>query len=89
MSNRTILEINHDCSRAIDRQRFEFCEALQEVLRDSSSREGWSALSRFGVTKFVTAHHSDDYHVVVNGNDYSACDSTGQSHSSVKPGQDT
>lgn len=70
MSNRTIIEINHDYSHQIDHERFEFCEALQEVLRDSSSKEGWATLFRFGVVKFVTAHHSDDRHVVVNGHEY-------------------
>lgn len=60
MSIRTIIEINHDLAHEIDTGRFEFCNAVMEVLRDSSSRDGWQALERFGIRLIASGHHSDD-----------------------------
>jgi hypothetical protein len=60
LSNRTIIEINHDFAHVINGERFEFCNALIEVLRSSSSEDGWAALERLGVRHIATGHHSED-----------------------------
>ena len=60
MSNRTIIEINHDFAHIINAERFEFCNALIEVLRSSSSEEGWATLDRMGIRHIATGHNSED-----------------------------
>lgn len=69
MSNRTIIEINHDFAHKIDREPEAFVSDLGTALR-SGNRQAWEALERFGVRRAIMAHHSDARHVVVNGRPY-------------------
>lgn len=57
MSQRTILEINHDRSYEIERKPHEFVAALQVALGSGDDR-CWKELERFGIRKGTQAHHS-------------------------------
>lgn len=70
MSQRSILEINHDCSFAINaRSADEFVPLLMAALGSGSDRS-WTPLERFGIRRIIQCHHSDDRKVVVNGCKY-------------------
>lgn len=63
MSNRTLLEINHDCSGAIDRAPSgQFERALLRYLR-SASKENAAALEPYGIRVFGMRHHSEGFKV--------------------------
>lgn len=63
MSNRTLIEINHDYSHAIDRAGTgDFERTLLRYLR-SASPEHAQALERYGVRVFGMRHHSDGFEV--------------------------
>jgi hypothetical protein len=62
MSNRTLLEINHDCSHLIGRSP----EAFQRALRDymgSGSKESARHLERWGIRVFGMRHHSEGFYI--------------------------
>lgn len=69
MSNRTIVEFNHDYTHKIDRDAVTFIRGLLNALR-GGDRESWKALESFGVRQAIMAHHSDKRHVVVNERAY-------------------
>jgi hypothetical protein len=60
LSNRTLIEINHDFAEYIDSVRFR--DALWRYLR-SADRESAEDLERFGVRVFGMRHHSDAYDI--------------------------
>lgn len=68
MSNRTIVEFNHDLAGEIDRDPEGFLLAVKAMLnsgvtaRESDKRD---ALSRFGVRTSPTHHHSTQSEVVL------------------------
>jgi hypothetical protein len=64
MSQRSILEVNHDYSFMIARDYKEFVELLARGLA-SGSNEAWLPLERFGVRRVVQCHHTEDRKVVV------------------------
>ena len=65
MSNRSIVEINHDCSFAFcDANAFDLMILLRRAL-SSGSAEAWAPLERFGIKRITQCHHSDDRKVVV------------------------
>jgi hypothetical protein len=69
MSNRSIIEINHDFAARIENDRDEFMLLLLNAIR--SGREcDWEMLGYFGVRFALMAHHSDDRAVVVNKTTY-------------------
>lgn len=59
MSNRTLLEINHDC---VDALGSAFLHDLCSYLR-SLDRDYAASLGQFGVRVITTRHHSEDYHI--------------------------
>lgn len=72
MSQRSILEINHDCSHAIDaRSADEFVPLLMAALGSGSDR-AWEPLKKFGIRRIVQCHHSDECKVKVFGREYDA-----------------
>lgn len=71
MSNRTILEINHDYTHVIKADPEAFVAAILEGLR-AGYPQAWEDAKRFGVTRYVMAHHSDERRIAVNGVEYPA-----------------
>lgn len=66
MSNRTIVEINHDYAAKIRADEAAFSAALGQALNSDASY-AWDALRGFGVTRLASAHHSDEREVYING----------------------
>lgn len=64
MSQRSIIEINHDQSMFIKAEPEAFLRELGYALASGSDRS-WEALRRFGVRRIIQCHHSDDRKVVV------------------------
>jgi hypothetical protein len=64
MSQRSIIEINHDYSHVIDENPYTFVNLLKRAL-GSGSDESWAPLRRYGVTRVTQCHHSEDRRVVV------------------------
>ncbi len=68
MSNRTIVEFNHDLAGEIDRDPEGFLRAIKTMLNsgvndeDSRERDG---LSRYGVRTSPTHHHSTKAEVIL------------------------
>lgn len=60
MSNRTLIEINHDFASTLGEA---FLEALGGYLR-SASRDNATVLEQFGVRVLGTRHHSASYVLV-------------------------
>lgn len=69
MSNRTIIEINHDLSVHIDMRPEAFITALQAFLA-SSNRRTSHALEEYGFNVIETVHHSTDRKVVIEDREY-------------------
>lgn len=70
MSNRTIVEFNHDYAGEIASDPDGFVRAVRAMLNNGinlhpSSAERREPLSRFGVTATVTAHHSEERRVII------------------------
>ena len=66
MSNRTIIEINHDFGAKIKTDQAAFGAALSEALRTNADY-AWDALRGFGATRIVTVRDTDERNVYVNG----------------------
>lgn len=66
MSQRSVVEFNHDYSHEIDRAPSGQVEKLLVQALASGSDESWEPLRRFGITRVVQLHHSDDRKVVAN-----------------------
>lgn len=62
MSNRTLIEINHDMVHDLDRQ---FLVSLRGFLTGGSSRCA-EDLERYGVKIIATRHHSEAFRVPEN-----------------------
>lgn len=63
MSNRTLIEINHDCAGDIARlSDGAFPQALLDYLR-SGSREDAETLRRYGIRVFGMRHHSEGFNI--------------------------
>lgn len=67
MSNRTIIEINHDFALKLDAERFDFMNLIGRVLRNSEDKPAWDELKRYGVTRHATVHHTDERVLYING----------------------
>jgi hypothetical protein len=63
MSNRSLVEFNHDFSSEIERDPHHFVEALVAYLRSASPEHSERLRLVYGVTVFGTRHHSDDYSI--------------------------
>lgn len=67
MSNRSLIEINHDYVGTIDKAREgEFERALLRYLR-SADTDSAANLERFGVRVFGMRHHSDGFNIEWGG----------------------
>ncbi len=62
MSNRTLIEINHDYAHKIEGNQESFCRALGLYL-NSGNRENADQLERYGVRVFGMRHHSDGFSI--------------------------
>lgn len=62
MSNRTLIEINHDQSGMIEKYPLPFIEVMISFLRSNSPRNA-AALEQYGIKVFGTRHHSDFYEI--------------------------
>ena len=71
MSQRSIIEINHDCSGDIAYDPAVFHELVLQALASGSDRS-WEPLKRFGITRIAQCHHSEDRKVVVADREYHA-----------------
>ena len=60
MSNRTLIELNHDYAHEMGNTAF--LDALGRYLR-GGSREAAEALERFGCTVISMRHHSGEFHI--------------------------
>lgn len=64
MSQRSILEINHDCFPPNGELAPIFVEMLRRALA-SGSDDSWEPLRRFGISRITQCHHSEDRKVVI------------------------
>lgn len=62
MSQRTIIEVNHDAARLPNDDSF--CELWNRAIA-SGSPESWEPLRVYGITRITQCHHSEDRKVVV------------------------
>ncbi len=70
MSQRTIVEINHDYAHRIGGgAEGNIADELNRAL-SSGEKEQWKNLERYGIRRIVQCHHSDDRAAVVNGHTY-------------------
>lgn len=69
MSNRTIIEINHDLSVNIDMRSEAFLTALL-AFTASANRRTAAALAPFGFHVVETVHHSTDRKVVIEDREF-------------------
>lgn len=69
MSNRSIIELNHDFVHAIKESPDDFLELLVSAL-NSGSQDRWEELERFGVKYTATTHHSTAREVVMPWKEY-------------------
>ena len=71
MSQRTIVEFNHDYAHEVGRDRGALSELLAAVMRSGrpDSEEEWR-LGRYGVRVLTSRHHSDSLRVEVGGHEH-------------------
>lgn len=69
MSNRTIIEINHDFVDAIRRTPMPFAERLWSALQCGADLD-WEELRPWGIRRIVETHHSETRKVIVEGREY-------------------
>jgi len=59
MSNRSMIEFNHDCWPKIEDDKDGFVNAVLEMSRAGGTPRAVEALERYGVTFVGTRHHSE------------------------------
>lgn len=69
MSQRSIIEINHDLCHRIKGAEQGLEVALSRALA-SGSDENWETLKQFGIRRITQCHHSEKRRVIVGGRDY-------------------
>ena len=70
MSQRTVIEINHDVpGMASGELRAKFYDLFMTAIASGSDRS-WEPLRRYGFTKITQCHHSEDRKVVVADREY-------------------
>ena len=67
MSNRTLIEINHDYGHAIARNQSTVCDLVGDLIRGGADAQVMAQLERFGIRVFGTRHHSDDFTIEWGG----------------------
>lgn len=71
MSQRTIVEFNHDYAADIKDRQNDFMQLLRLAL-NGAGKEHWDELERkYGVHRIVQCRHSDDRSVTLNSVRYS------------------
>lgn len=70
MSNRTIIELNHDYGHAIQRDPEAFIRFLTSHINSAGDPETIDALRHYGVIVVETVHHSTDRRVVIMGKEF-------------------
>lgn len=68
MSNRTIVEFNHDLANEIDKDPDGFVRAISEMLNSGVNETECRrrrSLKKYGVTTTPTHRHSTEYHVIL------------------------
>lgn len=65
MSQRTIIEINHDYLHDIEKDGLLFISFLRRALASGADVD-WIPLRHYGINKVVQLHHSDERKVVTN-----------------------
>lgn len=65
MSNRTIIEFNHDLAQRIHDEPLAFALELSEYLR-STSHASRDRLKRYGARTLATIHHTDEVSIQFN-----------------------
>lgn len=66
MSNRTLIELNHDFGGTIWRDPDGFVQAIQTIINQGVNKNtDTTALERFGVTVFPTCHHSEKRRIIL------------------------
>ncbi len=66
MSNRTIIEINHDCWHKIDADKQIFAQLIVDFTRACDPTVAQKLYDHFGVNVLGTVHHSDNISIVFN-----------------------
>lgn len=66
MSNRTIIEINHDLWHKIEAYPTEFAQAIADYTRACDPEVAQRLRDRFGVNVLGTVHHSDKIAISFN-----------------------
>jgi hypothetical protein len=64
MSQRSIIEINHDIARLSPLDISQFMQAWNRAIA-SGSDDAWAPLKSCGITRITQCHHSEDRKVVV------------------------
>lgn len=63
MSNRTLLEFNHDLSYRIEEEPAQFLLAIGDMMRGGPSDRNRAALERYGVKWYGQRHHSQGFDI--------------------------
>jgi len=63
MSNRSLIEINHDYTHRIESEPLEFVRVVRECLRSGDFKRNDSELKNFGLRVFGMRHHSDGFDI--------------------------
>jgi hypothetical protein len=69
MSQRSIIEINHDVPGQVPGDQGRLYELLMRAIA-SGSDESWKPLERYGFRRITQCHHSEDRKVVVADREY-------------------
>jgi translation initiation factor 2 beta subunit (eIF-2beta)/eIF-5 len=70
MSNRTIIELNHDYGHAIQRDPETFIRFLLSHINSANDPETIASLRHYGVVVVETVHHSTDRKVVIGNREF-------------------
>lgn len=69
MSQRTIVEFNHDFAHDVEDNAEEVGKRLRRAMSSGDPKE-WEKLAQFGIQRVVQAHHSDKRSAIVGGYEY-------------------
>lgn len=67
MSQRTLLQFNHDQAHKIEREPAPFLSALGDLMRGGPSDHNLIVLGSYGVTWHGQRHHSDGFNITWGG----------------------
>lgn len=70
MSQRSVVEFNHDYAHTIDAKSGDELVVLLVRALSSGSDQAWEPLWKFGIRRIVQLHHSDDRQVVTKYAEY-------------------